>query len=265
MSTESVIFPSRICLVMAQFGKEALNFRPALPVFIEYYTSRNTQIHLRVMTDHTEAEILTVLDYIPETQKLFSIEVICVKTDSRIYEFERYIEDTHHRRYGWRMNDYWKLFGLIFNAEERFRISIDNDMDIFNKKLDDVLHLTELSTIVGLALPLNPRLIYRYDNLVGQDPDTTEEAERNLMLPAVNMSPIAFDAYNSTANVAIRDMLTKFRSSPCRGPSAIWRAVEHWIPLVLPPQWCVCTENVGIEYPILLHVGHEKVKKYYNR
>jgi hypothetical protein len=53
--------------------------------------------------------------------------------------------------------------------------------------------------------------------------------------------------------------------NPVRGPVNMWRAVYQagFFPCLLPSQWCVCAEDVGIEEPVILHIGHEKVRDYY--
>jgi len=45
----------------------------------------------------------------------------------------------------------------------------------------------------------------------------------------------------------------------------MWRAVYQTevAPYILPPQWCVCAENVGIGNEIILHIGHDKVREFY--
>ena len=53
---------------------------------------------------------------------------------------------------------------------------------------------------------------------------------------------------------------------PCRGPVMMAKTIYEatkFNPYVLPLNWCVCQENIGIGNEIILHVGHQQVKKYY--
>ena len=56
------------------------------------------------------------------------------------------------------------------------------------------------------------------------------------------------------------------KSAPSRASLVMWKAAwETGIyPYILPKQWCVCDGNEGIGEEVILHVGHERVKKYYN-
>jgi hypothetical protein len=54
-------------------------------------------------------------------------------------------------------------------------------------------------------------------------------------------------------------------SHPTRGPLAWWQAMWDfdYAPLILPPQWCVCERHIGVGDEIILHEGHESVKRHY--
>lgn len=56
------------------------------------------------------------------------------------------------------------------------------------------------------------------------------------------------------------------QSEPSRASLAMWKAARELgvSPYLLPSEWCVCTEDIGIGDEIFLHVGHPKVKQYYN-
>ena len=84
---------------------------------------------------------------------------------------------------------------------------------------------------------------------------------------STTLVPMAF----LTSDGRAREMLELYRDNltrevPIRGPSALWNACyeKRFAPYVLPPQWCVCGDDVGIGNEIVLHVGHKAVRTHYN-
>jgi hypothetical protein len=82
---------------------------------------------------------------------------------------------------------------------------------------------------------------------------------------AVNMTPIVFDTKNERARRVLTAYCESMLQNPVRGPLAMWRAIYQTgvAPCLLPPQWCVCAENVGIGNEVILHIGHSKVREFY--
>lgn len=166
-------------------------------------------------------------------------------------------------RYGWRANDMWKVRKLL-DAESGADIAMcfDSDMRIVNR--EDARTLPLLAERFGLCLPINPRYRVSVDTMIGADSDGVMDETRGCGL-SLNCSPIALNLRRSRAcGVAERYcelMLTK----PVRGPLNWWRACwdEGFSPCVLPPQFCVCEAHIGCGNEILIHEGHEKVRRYY--
>lgn len=168
--------------------------------------------------------------------------------------------DRNSPYWGKYMNDYWKVRKLL-ESEADVAISLDADMKIVS---NDVVVLAALTEKFGLCLPANPRLTVRKDTLIGSHSDGKLDETKGLGY-AVNMSPIAFDTSNSDARKVLDTFCRLMLKNPVRGPLNMWRAIwgQGFFPCLLPPQWCVCGEDIGVDDPIILHIGHEKVRKHY--
>ena len=163
-------------------------------------------------------------------------------------------------RWGWRMNDFHKVKGLL-DAETDIAIAFDADMRICSK---DVTNIQWLARSFGLCLPANPRRMVKVDNEVGADAQLAIVPETGLM-HAVNCGVIALDKMNEEAVRCAEEFMAIMWTHPMRGPMAWVKAFRAtgFFPCLLPAQWCVCADDVGIGNEIVLHVGHKKVKEHY--
>jgi hypothetical protein len=170
------------------------------------------------------------------------------------------IGDRNDPRWGWRMNDYHKVEGLL-KSGKRIAISFDADMRIVS---GDVKSILDLALAFGLCMPANPRRLVKVDNEIGAD-GKVETARPVNFMHAVNCGIIALDTENKRAVSCVRTFLRIMKSTPMRGPVAWAKAffVEGFHPCLLPVQWCVCGEDVGCGNEIVLHAGHDKVRKHY--
>lgn len=237
-----------INLIMAEFGENRKNcgggdlskfnrLDPALSSMLEFFPD----LKLTIYTDF-------------DMKVSFSnVEIKDVKS----------IFDKKQQRYGNRCNDYYKVLGLLESKYE-IAICIDSDMSIYSEHVESIIPLVKK---FGICIPANPRLLVRVDGVGGADGNyNLNEDETSGAGFAYNMSPISFYTKNERARELLNCYCDEMKTNPVRGPLAMWRAVwETGInPYVLPFQWCVCKEHVGIGNEIILHIGHEKVKKYYN-
>lgn len=173
-----------------------------------------------------------------------------------------------HPRYGWRMNDFWKVSmlrsALVSGAD--VAMCFDADMRIVDREA--ARQLPMLAAKFGVCLPMNPRYTVRRDAIDGADVSLLGRAhleDRGLWHgPSVNCSPIAV-ANDLPSLQMVTAYCNEMRADPIRGPLAWWKAMLSTgiTPLILPPQWCVCEVHRGIESPIIIHEGHESVKRYY--
>ncbi|MFA5075665.1 MAG: hypothetical protein WC436_06210, partial [Candidatus Babeliales bacterium] len=175
-------------------------------------------------------------------------------------EGRKYIGDPTHPRFGWRMNDYHKVCGLVKSAAD-IAISFDADMRIVS---DQVKSIIDLVSTFGLCLPISPRRLVRVDNTIGQDGQVLmEDAVR--FMHAVNCGIIALDKSNERAMFCAKTFLRIMERTPMRGPVAWAKAfyITEFSPCLLPAQWCVCAEDAGCGNEIVLHAGHQKVREHY--
>ena len=221
-----------ISFIFAQFGTKQ-TVEPSYSSILKYFKDANFVVY----TDDSNASFPKGVN---------------VKLVNPIFEI--------NHRYGNRCNDLFKAIGLL-DSEDEYAIALDNDMRIVSNEVKTILPITKR---FGLCLPCNPRHLVRVDNSIGADSDNVFD-ETNGNTYAVNMSPISL----YTSDVDSRDILSNYveeiKTTPIRGPTAMWRAIwkSKSNPYLLPPQWCVCQEHCGIGGEIMLHVGHEKVRKYY--
>lgn len=175
--------------------------------------------------------------------------------------------DPKHPRYGWRMNDYWKVRKMLDSGAD-LAMCFDGDMRIVDREAARTLPL--LADTFGVCLPINPRYLVGVDGAVGADTNWAPDAadhRKDLtggFGTSVNCSPIALalDGYSwKLAEAYCAEMVL----DPVRGPLAWWRAMWKTgiAPLILPPQWCVCERHIGVGGEIILHEGHASVKRHY--
>jgi hypothetical protein len=221
-------------LVFAQFGSKSTTVEPSLSSFKTYFSEAKTTLY-------TDCETNTVKGI----DRLITVSPPYNKTDPR---------------YANRSNDLYKGIGLL-ESKADIAIALDADMLVVS---DHVLTLIPLTKRFGLSLPANPRALVKVDALVGADGDNALD-ETNGCGQALNMSPIAFATQHERAMDLLGVFCDEMLSRPVRGPLAMWRAIwrSGFNPYVLPVQWCVCQEHVGIGNEIILHVGHDKVREYY--
>lgn len=166
-----------------------------------------------------------------------------------------------HPRYGWRMNDYWKVRKML-DCGADVAMCFDSDMWICDMK--EARSLPQLAAVFGLCLPMNPRYTVKRDYQEGADVDgVTNQFLWNG--PSLNCSPIALDLRNARAVAVAEEYCHLMLAHPQRGPMHWWNAAVSTgtAPLILPPQWCVCEKHIGVGGEIILHHGHEAVKRHY--
>lgn len=168
----------------------------------------------------------------------------------------------NHPRSGQRNGDYYQMQGCL-ESKYNSILYLDDDMHIINKDFAQGFDLAEKFSI---CLPLNPRSFVGVDAAIGADVPVDK---RNVDLPlatAYNCGTMFIDKkYNYEAREFLGYCSHVLNTRPIRGPMAVWETVDELdiVPYLLPPQWCVCQENIGCQSPIILHCGHEKVREYY--
>ena len=169
--------------------------------------------------------------------------------------------DPQHPRYGWRMNDYWKVKRMLESGAD-VAMCFDGDMRIVDREAARTLPL--ITERFGVCLPINPRYLFSVDNGVGADAQT-ELGEEPGTLTSVNCSPITIAINQRDARMMADVYCDLMLTQPVRGPVAwswaMWQAGVA--PMILAPQWCVCERHIGCGNEIIIHEGHTAVKRAY--
>lgn len=192
-----------------------------------------------------------ILAYFPEA----SIRVY--KDDNTPFLF-----DSRHPRAGWRMNDYQKFAGIL-ESKADIAIAIDADMEMVSSKVRTIIPLIQK---FGFCVPASSRRLVSHDTMIGADSD--KQLDETLGTGHTMCTAfIAADPKDICVRKCLFEAREMMKENPLRGPLVLWRAIWKTgiYPYILPQQWCVCEDDIGIGNEIILHVGHEKVWKHYNR
>lgn len=164
------------------------------------------------------------------------------------------------QRYGWRMNDYWQIQQML-RSDADICLSFDADMRIVSDEIRTIIPLVEK---FGMCLPANSRMLVKTDALTGIDGgDVTDETHGNGF--ALNCAITALNMRNSQAMFCAWTFCQIMEKQPARGPLVWWKAIwkTGFNPYLLPFNWCVCHNDIGIGDEIMLHIGHTSVKNHY--
>lgn len=226
----------KVELILSQFGKDSDTVEPALSSFKRFFP---------------ESIVTLYTDNINYNNKL--INTINVVNP---------IFSKNSPRYGWHCSDLYRAIGLLQSKSE-IAIYSDADMIFFSNACKHIIHLTEK---FGICVPANPRLLMRNDALVGEDCDKILD-ETEGYGAAYNTSPISLNTRNIFARKLLEEYVKLMTETPQRNPVILYRAAWNTgiYPYVLPYNWCVCKEHIGIGSELILHSGHRQVLNYYTK
>jgi len=166
-----------------------------------------------------------------------------------------------HPRWGYRMHDFYQPHKLL-ESKADLAIAIDADMLMVS---DRVKAIVPLARAFGFCVPASSRRLVEKDTRIGADSDKKLD---DSLGAGYTMCP-AFMAF-WTADPQARKMLLAVRGlmfeNPLRLPLVLWRAayMTGVAPYILPQNWCVCEDDLGIGDEIILHTGHKKVRDFYH-
>ena len=171
------------------------------------------------------------------------------------------IPEKDHPRYLYRTADYFKFKSLL-ESEADFRCVVDSDMFVVSSHIYRLVYLTK---IFGFCAPYNPRNLLKRDMEISLDTKQILD-ESGGFGHSYNQSPMTLwkDAENgkkffdACCNLMIKE--------PSRASLVMWKAAKAtgFSPYLLPAEFCVCGEDVGIGNEVILHVGHPSVAEFYN-
>lgn len=170
------------------------------------------------------------------------------------------IPDKDHPRYLYRTADYFKFKSLL-NSKADFACVIDSDMFIASPEFYTLVYLTK---IFGFCASSNPRNLLKKDMSRSLDAFQITDLSSGLG-HSYNQSPMTLWK-NNKLGIDFFEKCTKImEQAPSRASLVMWKAAKELgsSPYLLPAEWCVCGEDIGIGDEILLHVGHPTVAEFY--
>ena len=172
------------------------------------------------------------------------------------------VVNPEHERYGYRTADYFKFISLI-ESDADFKCILDSDMEIVSSDIIALIHLTRK---FGFCVPYNDRQLLRQDMIWSKDTQPIEDESLGLG-HSYNQSPMTLWKNDERGNVFYKTCAEIMKKDPSRASLVMWKSAwETGIyPYILPKQWCLCDGNEGIGEEVILHVGHEKIKSFYEK
>jgi hypothetical protein len=82
-----------------------------------------------------------------------------------------------------------------------------------------------------------------------------------------NQSPMTLWKNDERGMAFYKTCADIMKTDPSRASLVMWKSAWKTgiYPYILPKQWCLCDGNEGIGEEVILHVGHQKIKEYYNK
>ena len=242
---KSFLNSTSIEFLFCEFGKERVNAGGSA------FDGRN----------RLEPSLSTIRQFFPNAKFTvysdFDLEIEGVD----LKKVESPIPEKDHPRYLYRTADYFKFKSLL-ESEADFRCVVDSDMFVVSSHIYRLVYLTK---IFGFCAPYNPRNLLKRDMEISLDTKQILD-ESGGFGHSYNQSPMTLwkDAENgkkffdACCNLMIKE--------PSRASLVMWKAAKAtgFSPYLLPAEFCVCGEDVGIGNEVILHVGHPSVAEFYN-
>lgn len=165
-----------------------------------------------------------------------------------------------HERYGYRTADYFKFLSLT-KSDADFKCVLDSDMKVVSSDIIALIHLTKK---FGFCVPYNDRQLLRQDMILSKDTQPIQDESLGLG-HSYNQSPMTLWKEDSRGLKFYETCTEIMKTDPSRASLVMWKAAwkTGLYPYILPKQWCVCDGNEGIGEEVILHVGHQKIKDFY--
>lgn len=170
------------------------------------------------------------------------------------------IPQKDHSRYLYRTADYFKFKSLI-NSDADFACVMDTDMFVSSPEIYSLVYLTQ---VFGFCAASNPRNLLKKDMSISFDAFQINDLSLGLG-HSYNQSPMTLWKNNKAGTDFFGKCAEIMENEPSRASLVMWKAAKELgtSPYLLPAEWCVCGENIGVGNEILLHVGHKNVAQYY--
>lgn len=199
-----------------------------------------------------KASIISVRKYIDAQITVYSDIEVNLPVE-KIIKIDRIKYDKREEN---RNSSLYRLKALLDYEECLY---LDNDIIVVSSKINQG---KEIAKRFGISLVANPRGYIGKEIRVGVD---VSEYDKKIGLPDCMMAMNAgLMFYHNKSRFFIETWYNEQLAHPSRGQMSLLRAIDktNIHPYVLPFNWLVCREHVGIENPITLHVGHPEVRRW---
>lgn len=172
------------------------------------------------------------------------------------------VVDPEHERYGYRTADYFKFLSLN-QSDADFKCVLDSDMKVVSSDIIALIHLTKK---FGFCVPDNDRQLLRQDMIWSKDAKPIQDESLGLG-HSYNQSPMTLWKNDERGNLFYKTCAEIMKNDPSRSSLVMWKTAWKTgiYPYILPKQWCLCEGNEGLGEEVILHVGHKKIKEFYEK
>ncbi len=208
-----------------------------------------------------EPSLSTIRQFFPDAKFTvysdFDLEIEGVD----LKKVESPITEKDHPRYLYRTADYFKFKSLL-ESEADFRCVVDSDMFVVSSHIYRLLYLTK---IFGFCAPYNPRNLLKRDMEISLDTKQILD-ESGGFGHSYNQSPMTLWKNSEKGKLFFEECGNIMIAESSRASLVMWKAARktNFSPYLLPAEFCVCGEDVGIGNEVILHVGHPTVAEFYN-
>lgn len=208
-----------------------------------------------------EPSLSTIRQFFPDAKFTvysdFELEIEGVD----LKKVESPIPEKDHPRYLYRTADYFKFKSLL-ESEADFRCVVDSDMFVVSSHIYRLLYLTK---IFGFCAPYNPRNLLKRDMEISLDTKQILD-ESGGFGHSYNQSPMTLWKNSEKGKLFFEECGNIMIAESSRASLVMWKAARktNFSPYLLPAEFCVCGEDVGIGNEVILHVGHPTVAEFYN-
>lgn len=237
----------KINFYFSEFGEDRVNSGGELLL----HESRLNPTLASIRKYFPNANIIVYTDF---DLKEDNVEIIKIK--------ESPFKNTDSNHKGYHIADYYKFYALA-NATGDFNCVMDSDMDIVSSNITALIEMTKK---FGFCVPHNNRQSMVKDMRLSQNTIDIEDESKGLGY-SYNQSPMTIWKDNERGRIFYKQCYEELLNSPAKASFSMWKAVWKTgiYPYILPKEWCLCIGDEGIGDEVILHIGHDSVKKYYNR
>lgn len=170
------------------------------------------------------------------------------------------IFDRKNPRALYHMGDYCD-WAEIKRSKADIAVVMDADLMIVDERVRTIIPLVKK---FGFCVAASGRFTVGNDIRIGVDSDGKFDETFGMGYAMCNAF-IAIDPKDRMVQRLFETAAEMMVKQQTRGPLVLWRAIwETGIyPYILPQQWCVCADMVGIGDEIILHTSDRKVREFY--